>query len=121
MTEVGFADASFDAVVSLFAIIHIPLDEQRALFERLTRWLRPGGWLLATVGDRAWTGIEEDWLGGGAPMYWSHGGAETYLASLRELGFTIDGTSFIPEGDGGHTLVRARSRGEARRTKVATP
>jgi hypothetical protein len=31
------------------------------------RWLRPG-WLLATTGHRAWTAIEDHWLGGEAPM-----------------------------------------------------
>jgi SAM-dependent methyltransferase len=73
-TGVAFPPSSFDAVVSLYTLIHMPLDEQPALLGRIGRWLRPGGWLLATTGQRAWTGIEEQWLGGEAPMWWSRRG-----------------------------------------------
>jgi hypothetical protein len=54
---------SLAAVVSFYAIIHLPVEEQPALFAHIYRWLRPGGYLLATVGHRAWTGTEEEWLG----------------------------------------------------------
>jgi SAM-dependent methyltransferase len=63
-TQVGFPPSSFDAVVSLYALIHMPLDEQPPLLGRIGRWLRPGGWLLATTGQRTWTGTEDGWLGG---------------------------------------------------------
>ena len=62
MTEVDFPAESFAAIVSLYAIIHIPLDEQPALFAKLFEWLQPEGYLLVTVGNRAWTGVEENWL-----------------------------------------------------------
>ena len=58
---------AFDAVVSFYALIHLPLDEQPRLLGRIGGWLRPGGWFVGTTGHRAWTGVEEDWLGGGAP------------------------------------------------------
>jgi len=95
------------AVVSFFAIIHVPLDEQAAIFENIHRWLRPTGYLLATVGSGAWTGTEEDWHG--APMYWSHADRATYVAWLEQMGFEILWTRFVPEGTGGHTLVLART------------
>ena len=110
MAEVDFPPASFSAVVSFYAIIHLPLDEQPALFARVRKWLKPGGYFLGTVGSRAWTGMEENWLGvPGATMAWSHTDAETYQAWLDESGFEICRTDFIPEGDGGHTLVLARA------------
>jgi SAM-dependent methyltransferase len=77
-TEVAFPASSFDAVVSLYALIHLPLDEQPPLLGRIGRWLRPGGWFLATTGYRAWTGTEDHWLGGDAPMWWSHADVATY-------------------------------------------
>jgi SAM-dependent methyltransferase len=107
--DLAFDESSFDAVVSFFAIFHVPLSEQRSLFERIARWLRPGGLLLVTVGHRAWTGTEEDWLGGGATMYWSHGDIEMYLRWLSEMGFSVETSLFVPEGEGGHVLVLARS------------
>ena len=79
MTKVDFPHGSFAAIVSLYAIIHIPLDEQLALFAKLFEWLQLEGYLLITVGSRAWTGTEEDWLGiSGAKMFWSHADAKTY-------------------------------------------
>ncbi len=109
MAEVDFPSASFAAVVSFYAIIHLPLDEQPALFARVRGWLQPGGYFLGTVGNRAWTGTEENWLGvPGARMAWSHADARTYRAWLAASGFEICRTEFIPEGDGGHMLILAR-------------
>lgn len=105
MVEAEFETGAFDAVVSLFAIIHVPLEEQPSLFERIGSWLKPGGLLLASVGWRAWTGTEENWKG--ARMYWSHADESTYLRLLTGLGFEIHRTEFVPEGDGGHTLILA--------------
>ena len=65
-SEVSFPPASFDAVVSLYALIHLPLDAQPGLLRRAAGWLRPGGWLLTVTGQRAWTGTEDNWLGGPA-------------------------------------------------------
>jgi SAM-dependent methyltransferase len=106
MTNSEFAPESFEAIVSFFAVIHLPIKEQPGMFRKLSRWLRPGGYLLATVGDRAWTGTEDDWHG--APMYWSHADRETYLSWLKEAGFEVLWTRFIPEGDSGHTLLLAK-------------
>lgn len=94
--------ASFDAVVSFYALIHIPLADQRLLLPRIRQWIRTGGFFLATFGNRRWTGTEEYF---GAPMFWDHADADTYLAWLRESGFTPVWQRFIPEGDSGHALI----------------
>jgi 2-polyprenyl-3-methyl-5-hydroxy-6-metoxy-1,4-benzoquinol methylase len=106
--ELEFAGASFDAVVCLFALIHLPLAEQPALLSRIVGWLRPGGLFLATTGQTAWTGTEADWLGGEAPMWWSHADAATYREWITSAGMTIDTQDFVPEGNSGHALFWAR-------------
>ncbi|HVS08148.1 MAG TPA: class I SAM-dependent methyltransferase [Candidatus Dormibacteraeota bacterium] len=106
MSEVAFPAENFRAIVSFFAIIHVPVEEQPGIFRKLSRWLRSGGYLLATVGSGAWTGTEENWHG--APMYWSHADRETYLAWVKDAGFEVLWTRFIPEGTGGHTLLLAK-------------
>jgi SAM-dependent methyltransferase len=106
MSVGDFPPESFSAIVSFFAIIHVPVQEQPGIFQKLSHWLRPGGYLLATVGTRAWTGTEDDWHG--APMYWSQADQGTYLAWLNEVGFEVLWTRFIPEGDSGHTLLLAK-------------
>jgi len=97
--------SSFDAIVSLYALIHLPLDDQRELLPRLFTALRPGGYLLAIVGHGRWTGVE-DYLG--APMFWDHADADSYLTWLRDERFEVLWHRFVPEGDAGHTLVLAR-------------
>jgi cyclopropane fatty-acyl-phospholipid synthase-like methyltransferase len=96
---------SFDAVVCLYTLIHVPLQDQRDLLPRLHRWLTPGGFLLAIVGHERWTGVEEYM---GAPMFWDHADEATYLSWLDDAGFAVLWHRYIPEGTSGHTLVLAR-------------
>jgi SAM-dependent methyltransferase len=104
ISSVGFDSESFDAVVSFFALIHLPLVDQLPLLRRVAGWLRPGGLFVATTGYSAWTGYEENWLDGGVPMWWSHADAATYRSWIDQAGLSIDREDFVPEGDGGHAL-----------------
>jgi 2-polyprenyl-3-methyl-5-hydroxy-6-metoxy-1,4-benzoquinol methylase len=107
-SEVDFPAASFDAVVCLYMLIHVPLDEQPPLLAKVYSWLKPGGLFVATAGERAWTGVAENWLGSGAVMWWSHADASTYREWLSQAGFTVEEQQFVPEGDGGHALFWSR-------------
>ncbi|WDZ84507.1 class I SAM-dependent methyltransferase [Micromonospora cathayae] len=107
-TRLDLPPASFDAVVCLYALIHMPLADQPKLIERIATWLRPGGWLLTTVGRDAWTGTDDNWLGGPATMWWSHADAATYRSWLHRAGLTVTVEDFVPEGTSGHTLFWAR-------------
>lgn len=104
-TKLDLPADGFHAVVSFFALIHIPLDEQQELLRRIAAWLRPGGLFVATVGTTAWTGSEENWLDGKVPMWWSHADAHTTQTWLEAAGFAIDRQEFVPEGTAGHTLL----------------
>ncbi|HIJ64811.1 MAG TPA: class I SAM-dependent methyltransferase [Candidatus Hydrogenedentes bacterium] len=109
MTAIGFPPGGFDAIISLYAIIHVPLKEQPGLFRNISTWLKQDGWFLCTVGHRNWTGTEENWLGvSGVTMFWSHAAQETYEIWLTDLHFRIEGAMFIPEGNGGHTALLAQ-------------
>ncbi len=108
ITDVAFEAGSFDAVVCFYALIHLPLAEQPPLLGRVARWLRPGGRLVATTGHGAWAGVEEDWLGGGAPMWWSHTDAAGYREWITRAGLAVEREEYVPEGDTGHALFWAR-------------
>lgn len=109
MSTVTFETASFDAIVSFYAIIHLPLEEQLPLLKKMHRWLKDIGWLMLTVGHTAWTGQEADWLGvQDGEMFWSHTDRATYLQWITEAGFQHVRDEFIPEGEGGHTLILAK-------------
>lgn len=108
ITTVDLPAATFHAVVCLYALIHIPLTEQPPLLARITTWLRPGGWLLATTGHQTWTGTDHDWLGSDAAMWWSHADTATYRSWITRAGLAIVSETFVPEDTGGHTLFWAR-------------
>lgn len=107
-TEMDFPPGSFTAVICLYSLIHMPLDRQPLLLQKAARWLRPGGWLLATTGVDAWTGTQDNWLGGPAAMWWSHADAATFRSWIRQAGLEITDQQFIPEGNGGHALFWGR-------------
>ena len=116
LAEVSFDEASFDAVCSFYALIHLPDADQRAVISRIGTWLNPGGVFIATVGHTAWTGKESGWLGGDAPMWWSHPDEATYRRWFIAAGMDIVDRQFVPEGSSGHVLFLAR-----RRSALASP
>ena len=49
VTSISFNPSSFDAVVAICPIFHLPRGEHPEFFRRVHRWLRPGGYLLCTL------------------------------------------------------------------------
>ena len=96
--ETGFPAAGFDAIVSYYAIFHIPRQDHRALFRRFARWIRPGGLLLFTVAPKDdGPGYTEDGFFG-ETMYWSNFGPGTYRKILTETGFEIEREGIVGGG-----------------------
>jgi SAM-dependent methyltransferase len=87
MTGVSFPDASFDAVTAFYSVLHVPREEQGALYTRIARWLRPAGWFLAALGCSEANGVEADWLG--TPMFFSSYAPDVNRRSLAAAGFTL--------------------------------
>jgi SAM-dependent methyltransferase len=112
LVTLDLPDASFDAIVSYYAIIHVPRAEHPALLANFRRMLVPGGLLLVSMGasDNP-DGTEDNWLDGGAPMYWSHFGREDNLRMLADAGFDIIWERLVTEeeefGGGTHLFVLA--------------
>ena len=101
MTRVRFEPESFDAVVSLFALAHVPRAELPALVERIACWLRPGGWFLATMGARGrGEAVEPDWLG--VPMFFSSLRADESKRLVRSAGLAIELDEIVTQTEPGH-------------------
>ena len=113
MTRVEFAPGSFAAVISSYAIIHVPREEHQALLQRIADWLQPGGLLVATMGALESEGTEEDWLG--APMYWSHFDAETNQQLVTNSGLELEAATLDSADEDGqpitHLWIVARKPG----------
>lgn len=94
--EVDLPPSEFDAVVSFYTIFHIPKEHHRALFERIYRWLKVGGYLLVTVANEDEVPYTEEFYG--VTMYWSNYGLDEYLEILGEMGFEIIQVASIGHG-----------------------
>ncbi len=78
---------SWDAVTAFYSLTHVPRSEHAAVFDRVGRWLVPGGLFVATLGardDPDWTG---EWLG--RPMFFSSHDPDTNRSLLAAAGFEL--------------------------------
>ncbi|MFN2470495.1 MAG: class I SAM-dependent methyltransferase [Gaiellaceae bacterium] len=85
--EVEFAAGTFDAAVSFYVLNNLPREELGPLFERIRRWLRPGGWLLASLPTTDNPGWRGDWLG--AEMFFSGWDIPETVRLARDAGLEI--------------------------------
>ncbi len=114
VTTLSLPHESFDAIVALYSIIHIPLSAQPDVLAAMAEWLVDDGLLLLTAGASAWTGSEAGWLGGDADMWWSHADAATYRGWLADSCLGVISEDFVPEGTSGHSLFWARRQPRVR-------
>ena len=106
LAALPFAEASFDAVCSYYAVIHIPREQHAGVLDGSARVLRPGGLALLCLGAAdlpTWTEQYHD-----APMYWSHYDAATSLSLVEAAGFELVWHRRVAEGSGGHLIVLAQ-------------
>jgi RimJ/RimL family protein N-acetyltransferase/SAM-dependent methyltransferase len=88
LATLDLPDSSFDAIVSLYVLGHLPSNEHIPTIERMHRWLRPGGVFCASFPAGEDDDIEEDWIG--APMFFGGIGHEAVVNALRETGFELE-------------------------------
>ena len=81
-----FEKDSFDAVVCLYAIFHLPSHMHYKLFQRVAEWIKPGGLFFVSVAEVAEETTGEFW---GVPMYWSSLSRHEYERLLQDTGFEI--------------------------------
>jgi ubiquinone/menaquinone biosynthesis C-methylase UbiE len=86
ITNLTFPDASFDGVVCLYTIWHIPKQKHGLVFQKFSRVLKPGGILFFNTGIRDMDGVD---MFLGAPMVWSSPPPEETLALVKNAGFTV--------------------------------
>jgi ubiquinone/menaquinone biosynthesis C-methylase UbiE len=101
LSKLDFEDETFDGITAFYSISHIPREEHGALFKKVARWLRPGGFFLASlaaVGSPDWTG---EWLG--VTMFFSSYDADTNRRLLEAAGLALVLDEVVsmkePEGD----------------------
>ena len=86
MRRPGFTAASFDGILSMYAIIHVPQADQPEVFRHMFRLLKPGGHFLINVCRGATEYVGEhhgEWL------YWSGASVGESFRRIRHAGFKI--------------------------------
>ncbi|KAI0529916.1 S-adenosyl-L-methionine-dependent methyltransferase [Xylaria digitata] len=90
MTTLAYPNGSLDLVVAFYSIIHLPRTEQEALLERITQWLKPGGYLVANFStEEMESGVLEKWLDDRGWMFWSGWGQEKTLEKMKKAGMEV--------------------------------
>ncbi len=96
LVTLDLPSASTDAVVAFYVLTHVPRDAHADLLSRITRWLRPGGVLLASFGvEDDPGGIEDQWLG--VPMYFSHFSARLNRRLVAAAGLAVESADVLVE------------------------
>lgn len=107
--------ASLDAVTAFYSLTHVPRREHEGLFRRIAVWLKPGGYLLATLSAAGESDGVYDFVG--MPMFFSGHCPDTNRDLLAGAGFELirDEIATLQEPDGSASFqwVLARRRGPA--------
>lgn len=86
ISQIKADEYKVQAVVSFYAIFHIPRDTHRRIFKTIASYLPKGGMLLVTMGDREFEGTHTLH---GAPMWSSQFGTAANSALVEKEGFKI--------------------------------
>ena len=108
LAALPFADDAVDAVVSYYAVIHVPKEEHANVLSEFHRVLRSGGDLLVSMGAiEGWEGRNDGWLDTDAAMEWSYFGPEKSREIVVEAGFEMV-DEYVPQAESeGFTFFRA--------------
>ncbi|KAL0933361.1 methyltransferase [Colletotrichum truncatum] len=90
MMGLEFSEGSFDAILGMYSVIHLPREEQSEMIRRMAKWLKPGGLLLVNFSAENMPGlVMEKWLHEKGWMYWSGWGAEETTDKIKDAGLKV--------------------------------
>ncbi|MFX1588174.1 MAG: class I SAM-dependent methyltransferase [Promethearchaeota archaeon] len=86
MNNLDFNENSFDGIISVYALFHVPKNNHPNIFEQFFKILKPGGILLINTGTSESEGVSEFF---GEPMFWSNYDPKKTLEIVKSIGFSI--------------------------------
>jgi SAM-dependent methyltransferase len=92
MTLLEFEENTFDVVIALYSLIHLPREEQKVMMGKIYKFLKPGGVMSGGRGGGGGGGGGGGWSGRG-------GGAEGSLEMVKGVGVEVVKGEVSP-GDG---------------------
>jgi len=107
MTKLSFPKESFDGLVALYSIIHVPREKHRKLFRDFHRILKKGAVVLVCLGADEWEGTANFF---GTEMFWSQNSPENSLEIIKGAGFSVISGKVLVRGGERHYWVLARKK-----------
>ena len=84
--ELDFPNESFEGILSLFTLFHIPRKKHPEVVKRFYELLNKEGILLINTGIRESEGISNFF---GMPMFWSNLAPQKTLEAVKKAGFSV--------------------------------
>lgn len=106
MADLREGEYSVDAIVCLYALIHVKREKHLEVLKKFKSFLKENGLLLITMGSSDWEGTEEFF---GAPMQWSHYDAKRNLELVKEAGLEIVFSEVDKTAGENHLIILARN------------
>lgn len=108
MRNLSFGEYEVHGLVCLYAIFHIPRSEHKKMIETFASFLPVGGWMLISMGDRAYEGEHEMY---GVVSYSSQWGSIENRRIVESAGFRIDFEEFAMSSGERHQMILAQKIG----------
>jgi ubiquinone/menaquinone biosynthesis C-methylase UbiE len=86
MNELKFNDDTFDGIISVYALFHVPREKHLEIFKKAFKILKSGGILMINIGLHESEGTSRFF---GVPMFWSNFSQQTTLNLVKKAGFSI--------------------------------
>lgn len=106
MSELKKSSYKVDAIISFYAIFHIPREEHENLFKKINSFLPKDGLLLVTMGSSEWEGVDDNFHG--VQMWWSHYGSSKNREIIENAGFEILLNEIDTSAGEKHQVILAR-------------
>jgi len=95
INKLEFEKSTFDGIISVFALFHIPKKNHYSILKQFYDILKPGGILLINSGINESEGISNFF---GVPMFWSNHNPKMTLDLVKKAGFSIEFESVLVRG-----------------------
>ena len=95
INEIKFKENTFDGIISVYTLFHIPKQNHFLIFKKIFEILKPGGILLINTGVSESEGMSNFF---GVPMFWSNYNPKTTLDLIKKAGFSIISEDILQRG-----------------------
>ena len=107
MNNIMFDKNTFDGIISVYTLFHVPREKHQSIFNRFYEILKPKGVLMINNGI---TESEGKSIFFGVPMFWSNFNPNTTLEFVKKAGFSIIFEGVLQRGGELHYWIYGKKK-----------